>query len=91
MEVTFKEGIPQLLAHFERKLPEAGWVCGDKLTWIDVYVGGFIANNFANPNNKRAAFWAPAWETAGPRTKAYFERFSEEFKEYLASRPPAPV
>ena len=91
LEKCFTEGVPKFLQDLERKLPEAGWICGDKLTWIDFLVGGIIYNNFLNAASKRATHWAPAWETAGAKTKAYAERFGEEFKEYLASRPAAPI
>jgi hypothetical protein len=36
LDKCFYEGVPALLATLENKLPEAGWICGEKLTWIDI-------------------------------------------------------
>merc|ERR1712021_262073 len=85
-EKCFTEGTESLWANLEKKLPEQGWICGDKMTWIDIALGCFLYSGPLNPANKRAALWGPAWEKASAKTKAYAERFGEEFKEYLANR-----
>ena len=91
LETCMTTGMPWLLGHLERKLPEQGWITGDKLTWIDILVGGFFVNNVVNPASKRAEAWAKGWAHAGPKVQAYVARFQEEFKDYLASRPAAPM
>jgi glutathione S-transferase len=91
LEKCFAEAVPTFLATIERKMPEAGWICGEKLTWIDFSLGAMFNSTFLNPASKRASYFAPAWESAGPKTKAYCERFAEEFKDHLANRPAAHI
>ena len=92
VEKFMEEDFPPFLAQLEARIPESGWILGDKMTWIDIQIGSFLHNNVLNAASKRAASWAPAWEKAAvPKTKAYAARFGDEFKEYLASRPPAPI
>merc|ERR550537_1099618 len=85
------DDVPPFWELLEGILPEAGWITGDKLTWIDIAFGTFLYSGPLNPASKRAALWAPAWEKAGPILKGYAARFGEEFKDYLESRPPAPL
>ena len=75
------------MGHIERKLPGTRFINGDKLTWIDFYIGGWIHNMVLNPRNKYAEQWAAIWANAGPKTKAYAAAFGEEMADYLASRP----
>ena len=81
------EGVPKLWGVMERKIPENGWIGGANLTMVDIAVGAFLHNIVLNPNGQGAEAWKAAWEQAGPKTKAFVDKFAEEFKEYLATRP----
>ena len=92
LEKFMVEDFPPFLDQLESRIPENGWLLGDKMTWIDIILGNFLFANPLNAASKRATSWAPAWEkSAGQKTKAYAARFGDEFKEYLASRAPAPI
>lgn len=79
--------MPAWLANLEKALPSTKLLCGDSSTIYDFQLGGGIVNLIINPNAKDAALWAPAWEKAGPKVKAYVAAFQEDMKDYLAQRP----
>lgn len=90
----FNTSLPKFLKVVEGELAKHSnnWVCGDKLTVADFWIGGLYVNVFTNPN--RPQNWGSE-EFAKlmndfPNYKAYGEKFAAEIKPRLDTRAAYP-
>ena len=89
ISLVIDEVMPKFLNMLEPRLGDSGFVCGEKLTIADFWIGGFYTNYATNPMCYAPERWAALLEKY-PKFKAYGARFAEENKEYLAKRHQAP-
>ena len=83
-------------AYFNKQLKSHGkaFIAGDKPTTADFHVTSYLCSFINNKHSPMPEDWAAAGKAAlaaNPEFHAYAEKMFAEFKDYLDSRPPAPI
>ena len=83
-------------AYFNKQLKSHGkaFIAGDKPTTADFHVTSYLCSFVNNKHSPMPEDWAAAAKAAlaaNPEFNAYAEKMFAEFKDYLDSRPPAPI
>ena len=88
----FEKVIPAYLKFVEEVCGKGNkFLCGEKLTIADFWVGGVYTNFINNP---AVGFAQDRWAASindFPNFKAYGERYTEENSKWLGSRPTCPA
>lgn len=87
----FDDALPKLLDICEQRLEGKTYLCGDKLSIADFFIGGIYTNYITNDS---VGFAKEKWQVAAdkyPNYKAYGARFAEANKKRLDNRPAYPV
>ena len=72
----------------EPTLAKSTWICGDRLTVVDFWVGAMYCDKVTNP--KLDAYQAGLWKTLMgkcPNVKRWGEAFKKENAGWLNKRP----
>ena len=90
IDQNFNEILPAFLADVENTLGNRKFICGEKLTLVDFYIGNLYVSWFINPlayePDRRAAMLMQF-----PKFTAYGKRFEAEMGDFLKKRKPCPA